>query len=181
MRHLTKTTVFTYKTSLAALVLASFVLPARASDLSPSDQSAPLNQEVIQEAQRITLAEPESLEPTTDIPTQTKPFAAGSWAFHSYGAAVFGDDAGELYLGHAGIGFYVEDEIAVVFEVVGGGFDGKSQSGKTGNDGAVGGANLLIRHHFYHDEHLTLFFEGGAGILIFEAPFPADGTHGRKS
>ena len=49
-------------------------------------------------------------------------FNAESWTFQTYGSATFGDDAGELYLGRAGVGYHAWDDISVNLEVVTGGF-----------------------------------------------------------
>jgi len=126
------------------------------------------------------LTEPNQPE-VSEAPPVVKPFNKGSWEVHSYFGAIVGDPVGEIYTGNIGIGFYVEDDIAVVFEGVAGGFDGEPVQGHQGGDGFVGGATLMLRHQLIIEPNYSFYIDFGAGLLFFEEPYPASGTHANFS
>lgn len=101
------------------------------------------------------------------------PFAQGSLTFQTYGSASLGDQAGDIYLGHAGVGYFVFDKISLNLEAVGGAVD--SQDGSS--DPSAVGLDLLIRYFFFQKGDLSVFAEGGAGIIWFDDHFPAAGTY----
>lgn len=126
---------------------------------------------------RLTFAEGVEAADKAGMPNQAKAadFLQGSWTFQAYGSASFGDDAGELYLGHIGFGYYLWDHISVNFE----GVFGVVESDFTApdGDGYAVGFDLLARWHFCNWGDLTIFAEGGVGMIWFEENFPQVGTH----
>jgi hypothetical protein len=119
--------------------------------------------------------------PTPAATDPADPYAKGSMLYQAYGAAIFGHDAGEIYLGHVGFAYYFIDKHAILFELVAGDFDGQTFRGQEGGDGFVWGANLLIRWNFYNADPVSAYLDFGAGILFFNEPYAASGTHSNFS
>lgn len=104
-------------------------------------------------------------------------FAQGSWTLHSYGSAAFGDEAGEVYAGHVGVGYHFFDGVSVNLELVGGTMDIDSARGSSGGDAGFGGLDLLFRWHFLRGDGWSLYADAGAGLMQSGESYPADGTH----
>ena len=100
-----------------------------------------------------------------------------NWTFQTYGSTSLWADSGEVNLMHVGVGYFFLEDISINAEFLMGNFDGNSQGGEPGNDGAVRGFDLIARWHFFNEEKWGLFVEGGASFLIFDDNFPANGTH----
>ncbi len=119
-------------------------------------------------------AEPE-VNLAGEVPRITgDPFDQGSWVYHGYASAAFGDHAGEIYTAHAGLGYYFRDNLSVNGELLGGGIvieDGPD------DDASAVGINILFRWHFMEGEDWTVYLDGGAGLLQTSETFPASGTH----
>ncbi len=105
------------------------------------------------------------------------PFGAGTWSFQTYGSATFGDDAGELYLAHVGVGYHFIDALSLNFEAVGGAMVIEDLGTTNGEDAAAIGLDLLLRWHFCRRDGWSLYMDGGAGLIQGTASFPANGTH----
>lgn len=104
-------------------------------------------------------------------------FLQGSWSFQAYGSATFGDDAGELYLAHAGVSYFLFDNFSVSFEGIGGLVDADAVPGFSDRDGSAVGFDLLARWFFAHQGGLSVYAEGGIGMIWLEDAFPVNGTH----
>jgi len=103
-------------------------------------------------------------------------FAAGTWSFQTYGSVTLGDDAGDLYLAHAGVGYYFIDNLSINFEGVGGITDANRNNSDDDNL-TTAGFDLLFRWHFLRGEKWSIYGDGGAGMIWFEEAFPQQGTH----
>jgi len=108
-------------------------------------------------------------------------FLKGSWTLDAFAfatASIEGDPFATPFGGGVGGSYYVADYFALRAELLGVGVH-------QGSDDAAGvGFSLLARWHFYHRDRLTLFFEGGAGLLQSDVSVPdgdpaqeEDGTH----
>ena len=83
-------------------------------------------------------------------PGRADSFAQGSWTATTYGSATFGaDNRGNIYLAHAGVGYFVWDGVALHLEGVVGHTDAKQRFVPDSN---TYGFDLLARWHFWHDE-----------------------------
>jgi len=60
---------------------------------------------------------------------------------------------------------------------VAGGFDTDDERGRSGDDGAAVGLDLLMRWHFFKNPRWSAYVEGGAGFIQTSSSFPSDGTH----
>ena len=101
-------------------------------------------------------------------------FPRGTWTVQLDGAFVhdFTNRSFEQFAGgHVGIGYYLFDRLSVnadlpVYWV--------NQSGpKT----AAAGFDLLARWHFVEQGRLSLYLDGGAGLLVSDHDVPRGGTH----
>lgn len=104
-------------------------------------------------------------------------FLQGSWSFQAYGSATVGDDAGELYLAHAGLSYFLFDNFSVSFEGLGGVVDAEAVAGASDRDGSTIGFDLLARWFFAHQGGFSVYAEGGIGMIWLEDAFPVNGTH----
>ena len=52
-----------------------------------------------------------------------RPFSAGTWTVVTYGSASFGDENGEIYAAHIGMGYHPWDNISINVEAFGGHLD----------------------------------------------------------
>lgn len=102
-------------------------------------------------------------------------FLQSSWTFQTYGSVTVGDRAGDVYLAHTGIGYFLWDDISINFEGVGGYVDSSVSS--PDGDGSTLGFDVLARWHYRHSGPLSLYVEGGIGMIWFEESFPRSGTH----
>ncbi len=96
------------------------------------------------------------------------------FTFQAYGSGSFGDDAGELYTAHVGLGYLLRDDLSVNLEVIAGEID--IDQGRMGS-AWVAGLDLLVRWHFARGNGWTIYTEGGAGLQQSADPFPVGGTH----
>lgn len=115
-----------------------------------------------------------SLEDQVDEVVSWVPFAAGSWSFQTYGSVSVGDENGEMYTGHIGVGYYLWDNFSINLEAVGGYLN--IEEGRN-SEGSLVGLDLLIRHHLIIGDGWTIYFDGGGGIQQTSEPFPSGGTH----
>ena len=105
--------------------------------------------------------------PTTAPDAGTRPgdFAKGTRFASVYGSTIFGDEGkGEMYLLHAGVGYYIADYQSINLD----GFGGYVRSGIDDNGGVIG-LDAVYRNHFLHgggddDDDWTVYFEGGLGL-----------------
>jgi len=104
----------------------------------------------------------------------TAPFAKGSWTWQVYGSATFGFDHGDIYLAHAGVGYYMQDNFSVNLEAIGGYTN--NHSGEP-DAGSTFGLDLLLRWHFVNANGYSVYIDGGAGMIWFNDNFPSAGTH----
>ncbi len=108
-------------------------------------------------------------------------FLKGSWTLDAFAfttADVIGDPHATLYGGGVGGSYYVVDHFALRAELFGLG------AHQSTDDAAGFGFSLLARWHFFHQDRLTLFLEGGAGLIQTDVSVPdgdpaaqEDGTH----
>lgn len=147
-----------------AAVVGANALTAHAEPLS-------IEQEPASALPETTLAF--TFEPGDSMPAsaESDPFAEGSWVWQAYGAAAFGDSAGELYSGHFGVGYHFVDDLSI-------NFDGMiAWADASGSDDVIGvGLELIFRWHFYHEQRWSIFGDVGGGIVLFDDDFPAGGT-----
>jgi hypothetical protein len=103
---------------------------------------------------------------------RAEPFRESSWFATFMPAASIGDNAGEIYMARAGVGYYFCDDWSINLEAVGAVVKENDDS-----DVALGGGfDLLLRWHFWHMEPWSLYFDGGAGFIVFDEKFPRLGT-----
>ncbi len=97
----------------------------------------------------------------------------GTWTFQTYGSVTLFNRAGEIYSGHLGFGYYALDGVSINLEAAGHHFNA---SEGFGNNADMGGLDLLIRWHLIDEEPLSVYVEGGAGILQGSNEVPPEGT-----
>ncbi|MFW6060511.1 MAG: acyloxyacyl hydrolase [Phycisphaeraceae bacterium] len=128
-----------------------------------------------------SLAQNTSTEPAPPIDQRAAderprhPFTKESWTFQLYGSGVTMDeDHGYISTAHLGFGYHLEDHFSINLEGIGGWVDSK-----TDDDGGVGGFDLLLRDHLFHDDdhNWTLYIDGGAGFQQATTNFPSDSHH----
>lgn len=113
----------------------------------------------------------------SEVKAKPLPFARDSWTFQSYGSVTMGEDAGWMYQGHIGAGYYVFEGVSFNFEAVAGRIHASEEAGESGGRFPAGGFDLLLRWHALRNEDWSFYFEGGAGVLVASESFPANGTH----
>ncbi len=151
---------------IAAAMGLSFVLTSAAA-AAPQSSTAWLT-DAAYHAQDTSAA-----DATSDIDYDTD-FAKGTWTAQFYGSATLGDVDGEVYAGHASVGYYLLDGLSFNVGLVGGQIDSDETFG---DDGYIYGAEMLLRWHFYQQPDWSLYLDGGLGFTWSEHPFPANGTH----
>lgn len=112
-----------------------------------------------------------------DDPTGDDWLTAQKWNATLYGGASIGNDAGETYEAHLGLGHNLFDDLSINLELIGGFADMANQGIVAGGDGVLTGVDLLFRWHFLKAENLTIYFDGGAGLMYSDHSLPAHGTH----
>ena len=135
---------------------------------------------------RLSLAEPPTAGDEADAATPASGlFLQGTWTFTAYGSATFGDDAGELYLKHMGVGYHLWDYISINVEYISGYVSAEEYVGTGGGggpvmrvdpDGFAVGFDLLVRWHFLHGDAWSVYLDGGVGLIWFQEAFPIMGT-----
>lgn len=97
---------------------------------------------------------------------------AGStyWLANIAGASSFKDN--HHVRGGIGISHFLADDFSIDFELNLGYFP------QEGDDALGGNFNILLRWHFWHDESRswTVYFDGGAGMLLTSDDVPFDGS-----
>ncbi len=102
-------------------------------------------------------------------------FPQGTWVTPTYlSGTVFSSD--HLYELHAGLGYYLWDNLAFNVEGVGTFVDFGKQAGNPG-DAWGAGLDLLFRWHFLQGQNWTVYADAGAGFREFNRQFPTNGTH----
>ena len=111
---------------------------------------------------------------------ESTPFSKGTWHWQAYGSASFGDNAGELYDAHAGVGYFFRDSWSVNLTALGG-YGRIEEEGSSSEDAVLYGADLLIRWHFlqrpFGVPKASLYADGGAGMMQSSVSFPDDGSN----
>jgi hypothetical protein len=108
------------------------------------------------------------------------PFAKGAWIWMLYGGGSFGDEAGEVYNARLGVGYHLLDNLSFNFEGVFAYADGDPTNinmGAQTPDAVGGGLDLIIRWHFLRHEKLSLYLDGGCGVIVFNKEWPGHGTN----
>lgn len=106
-------------------------------------------------------------------------FPRGLWTVQGYGsgtADLLGADSGNVLLGHVGVGYYVLNNVSLNLE----GALGVTQArSRIKEESLAYGLDLLLRWHIlnFEDPGVSVYLEGGAGLLWTENPFPPGGTH----
>jgi hypothetical protein len=101
------------------------------------------------------------------------PFDAGSWNFSLMGFGFTEFDGNEqLFGGGATLGLYFIDGLSINGEFLGYGIVQETVS-----DAAGGGFNLMLRWHPWRNGDVSVYLEGGAGLVQATRRVPADGTH----
>ncbi len=115
--------------------------------------------------------EPAAARPQPVAPAD--PYTRGRWSLQLTGSATFGEERGDLYLAHFGVGYFFADTLSINFEGIAGRLE---PQGSDVEDGDVYGFDLLLRWHFLHHETWSVYVEGGAGMIWFDDRFPGGGT-----
>jgi hypothetical protein len=105
------------------------------------------------------------------------PFGQGNWVFQTYGSGGFGDEAGELYSGHIGVGYHFLDDVSVNVDLMFGYADIAGRGGASGGEAVFGGLDMLFRWHFWRGEGWSVYVDGGAGLMQSGQSYPAHGSH----
>lgn len=157
---------------LAALMLMTTNLVADESANSATPEGVQLDSSL-----QLTWAEGNDDADDAGLAKQAKAgdFQQGSWSLQIYGSGTFGDDAGDIYLAHVGVGYYIWDNISFNFEGILGAVE--SDFAVPDADGYALGFDLLVRWHFCNWGDLTIFADGGIGMIWFQENFPQGGTH----
>jgi len=119
-------------------------------------------------------ADPLSLDPEGealplfDVP---KPFGAQGtrWAVFGGGIALDGNDATD-FSGFAQASWFIVDDVELGGELAIWNFD------QTGQDAVGGSISALVRWHFVNEGRLSLFIDGGIGLLGATDAVPEGGT-----
>ena len=120
-------------------------------------------------------AETETLEKYPGLATNAQySFAAGTWTFQTYGSASFGDENGEMYTGHIGVGYHVIDNLSMNFEAVAGHVE--LEDGEK-DKATMAGLELLLRYHFLKGDGWSVFGDLVGGLQQTTKPLPFNGTH----
>jgi len=96
-------------------------------------------------------------------------FSKGSWTFDTFATATSNINDrphGNFVGGGVGGAYYFEDRWALRGELLGLFVD------QAGDSAGAAGFSLLLRHHFYQEGRLSLFIEGGAGLLQSSVSIP---------
>lgn len=163
---------------MAAWMLMTTNLQAEIAANAVSPETSATNEGVqLDSSLQLTWAEGNDDADDAGLANQAKidDFQQGSWSLQMYGSGTFGDDSGDMYLVHVGIGYYLCDNISVNFEGIFGAVE--SDFAVPDADGYAVGFDLLIRWHFCNWGDLTIFTEGGVGMIWFDENFPPGGTH----
>jgi len=97
-----------------------------------------------------------------------------AWTIQVYGSASLGNNAGDIYTAHLGLGYYINDRISINLEALVGQID--IEVGREGTSSLVG-MDLLLRCHIAQGDHWTVYWEGGAGFQQSQDPFPESRSH----
>src|SRR5882724_10046948 len=111
---------------------------------------------------------------TTPEPWYAEQFPRGTWTVQLDGAFVRArtNPRFEQFTGgHIGVGNYFRDRLSINADVP------VYWVNQTGPSTAAGGFDLLARWHFFERDHLSLFLDGGAGLLVADRDVPRGGTH----
>ncbi len=108
--------------------------------------------------------------PVLDMPA-ARPFGAQGtrWAVFGAGVAIDGDDSTDLG-GFAQMTWFIVDDVEL------GGEAGVWHFQQRGEDAAGGSLSALIRWHFVNEGRLSLFVDGGIGMLGATDDVPEGGT-----
>ena len=151
-----------FRTCLPALVLSLL-----STGIVHADVVAPLN---------ATTAAAAALDATLQAQADRGPeFAQGTWTFQVYGSGAIGVDEGNVYRAHAGIGYYLLDDLSINFEGTGAYIDSDDpDGGRSAFTTGGAGFSILLRWHFFKsdDSRFTVYLEGGSGILYTAQDFP---------
>lgn len=101
-------------------------------------------------------------------------FSQGRWFAQTMGSAAFGDENGEVYSGHVGIGYFLFDDFSISLDALGGYI--KIEEGHFSSE-TFYGLDLLMRHHVWKNKNWSFYIDGGAGLQKSSDPFPVGGTH----
>lgn len=117
----------------------------------------------------------DQIPPSDDAaqPALNDPFAKGAWNVIVYGSAAIGNE-GDVYTGHAGVGYAVLDDLIISLELLGGTINTKPT--RYNDDILIGGLDLILRYRLWHGDRWAVFVEGGAGVAGMEEDFPRGGT-----
>jgi len=110
----------------------------------------------------LSLLTPSTSETPVDDSSFSEPFAKGTWSFDTFVLATSNinhQPHANFFGGGIGLNYYLKDGVALRAEFIGLGID------QGGDDAAGAGFNLLGRYHFYQEDRLSFFAEGGAGVL----------------
>ncbi|MHC5024084.1 MAG: acyloxyacyl hydrolase [Planctomycetota bacterium] len=160
--------------SLARLIVAGLVVVTSAATDAladgPIDRAPEFDEASLARMAHLSFDQPppepdsSTADAPTDVPAAPAPgaFSKETWTGHVLGSAIFGDSGkGEMYLVHAGFGYFFEDyqSINVSF------FGGYVRSGIDDN-GVAGGFDVIYRNHLHRsdDEDFSVYFEAGLGL-----------------
>lgn len=101
----------------------------------------------------------------------------GAWNLTLYGGASIGDNAGEMFEAHVGIGHNLVEDLSINIELIGGYATMNDQGLDSGGEGGLTGFDLLFRWHLLKGEDWTFYLDGGAGLMYSDYAVPAKGTH----
>ena len=119
-----------------------------------------------------TFASAQTTQPST---SPTDPFPAGTWTLNLTSQYVNGCPGGrhdQFFGGAFGASYYLFDRFAIIGDLP---FYYIDQ--REGADAVAGGFELLARWHFATIDKLTLYIDGGAGMLLADNRVPVDGTN----
>jgi lipid A 3-O-deacylase len=106
-------------------------------------------------------------------PLYGEQFPRGTWTLQADGAFIRArtNPRFEQFTGgHVGVGYYFLDRISVNADLP------VYWVNQTGPSATAAGFDLLARWHFLERNHLSLFLDGGAGLLVADRDVPRGGT-----
>ena len=98
-------------------------------------------------------------------------FDRGTWTAQTYASSTISSDGGMTSL-HAGVGYFVFNNISLNLEALGG-----PVNSETDNDGFAAGFDLLLRHHVLGNERASFYIDAGVGFQQANTDFPSDSHH----